>query len=322
MIGNYLGAVKQWKTMQADYRCFFPLVDLHAITVKQSPKLLRQRCYQFVALFIASGLDPRQSSIFIQSHVPQHSQLSWLLNCFSYMGELNRMTQFKDKSQKHAQNINVGLFSYPVLMAADILLYQSDVIPVGEDQKQHLELCRNLAQRLNHEYAIPESPLFTIPEPYIPPKASGGRIMALQDPTIKMSKSDSNENNVIFLLDDAKAIEKKIKRSVTDSENVVSYDLDKKPGLSNLLTIFSLVTARTIEELIEDYQYRGYGYLKVDLAEALIEYLRPLQKSYHELINDRGEIDNILEKGATAARQVAEKTLSAVEEKIGLVRPS
>jgi tryptophanyl-tRNA synthetase len=319
MIGNYLGVVKQWVTMQDEYNCLFPLVDLHAITVRQDPKLLRQRSYEFLSLYIACGLNPKKSTIFVQSHVPQHAQFSWILNCFTYMGELNRMTQFKDKSQKHASNINAGLYSYPVLMAADILLYQSDLVPVGEDQKQHLELCRNLAQRLNHEYATEEKPLLKMPEPYIPPKTSGGRIMALQDPTVKMSKSDTNEQNVIFLLDDPKTIEKKIKRCVTDSGSEITYDEKTKPGIANLLTIYSLITQQNIDEIVQSYQGKGYGYLKVDLAEALIEHLRPLQEKQKQLISDKAELDKILTRGAKAAQELAQKTLDTIHQKIGFI---
>ena len=319
MIGNYLGVVKQWVTMQQDYNCFFPLVDLHAITVQQDPQVLRERCYEFVSLYIACGLDPYKSTIFIQSHVPQHTQFSWLLNCYTYMGELNRMTQFKDKSAKHANNINAGLFGYPVLMAADILLYQSDLVPVGEDQKQHLELCRNIAQRINHNYASQEKPLLKIPDPYIPKKSSGGRIMSLQDPTMKMSKSDINEQNVIFLLDDAKTITKKIKRSVTDSGSDITYDEKNKQGIANLLTIYSLINQQSIEQIVNHYQDKGYGHLKVDLAEALIEHLRPLQQKHKELISDKRELDNILKKGAQSATKVAQETLSLISEKIGLI---
>lgn len=319
MIGNYLGVVKQWVKMQENYHCFFPLVDLHAITVRQNPKALQERCYEFVSLYIACGLDPQKSTIFIQSHVPQHSQLAWLLNCFTYMGELNRMTQFKDKSQKHTSNINVGLFDYPVLMAADILLYQTDLVPVGEDQKQHLELCRNIAGRFNQEYATEKTPIFTIPEPYIPPKSFGGRIMSLQNPMVKMSKSDTNEHNVIFLLDEAKTIEKKIKRSVTDSGSDIRYDEKEKPGLANLLTIFSLISDNSIENIVASYDGKGYGHLKVDLAEALIEHLRPLQEKHQQLMYDKAGLDEILRKGSDKAMEVAAKTLTAVQEKIGLI---
>ena len=246
MIGNYIGSIKNWVKMQDDYNCLFSLVNMHAITVEQDPKELHNRSLDFVALYLAAGIDPNKSTVFIQSHVPEHSELAWILNCSTYMGELNRMTQFKDKSQKHSQNINVGLYDYPVLMAADILLYQTEMVPVGADQKQHLELTRDLATRYNNRF---EKELFKVPEPFIPPTTSGGRIMSLQDPLSKMSKSDENKGNFIGLLDDPKTIIKKFKKATTDSGAEIHYDLENKPGVSNLLTIYSFISGKIIPEV-------------------------------------------------------------------------
>ena len=248
MIGNYIGSIKNWVKLQDDYQCLFSLVNMHAITVEQDPQALAKRSLDFVALYLASGIDPNKSTVFIQSHVPEHAELAWILNCATYMGELNRMTQFKDKSQKHEHNINAGLFNYPVLMAADILLYQTELVPVGADQKQHLELTRDLATRYNNRFG---RDLFKIPEPFIAPATAGGRIMSLQDPTSKMSKSDDNKNNFIALLDDPKTIIKKFKKAVTDSGEVIEYDLENKPGVSNLLTIYSVISGKSIDEVVK-----------------------------------------------------------------------
>lgn len=264
-IGNYMGALRQWVQMQDDYDCIYCIVDQHAITVRQDPTELRKRTLDTLALYLACGIDPEKSTIFVQSHVPQHAQLGWALNCYTYFGELSRMTQFKDKSARHAENINAGLFDYPVLMAADILLYQTNQVPVGIDQKQHLELSRDIAQRFNAIYGD----IFTVPDPFIP--KGGARVMALQDPAKKMSKSDDNRNNVIALLEDPKAAAKKIKRAVTDSEEPprVAYDLENKAGVSNLLDILAGVTGKTIPELEAEFEGKMYGHLKGAVAEAV-----------------------------------------------------
>lgn len=313
-IGGYIGAIKNWVKLQGEHECLFSLVDLHTITVRQDPNLLRQRMYDFLALYIACGLDPKKSIIFCQSHVPAHAQLAWILDCYTYMGELGRMTQFKDKSKRHTENINVGLFSYPVLMAADILLYQTNLVPVGVDQKQHIELARDIATRFNGLYGE----IFTIPEPYIAPANHGGKIMSLQEPTKKMSKSDINDNNTINLLDTDDIIIKKMQRAVTDSGNNIHFH-EFKPGISNLLCIYSNVTSKTIEQLEKEYSGKGYGVFKNDLAQSLIEFLRPIQKKYAELRQDQAAMDAILESGAKRAKVLAQKTLKKVHEVIGFV---
>ncbi len=304
-LGNYIGALKHWVAMQDEYDCLFTLVDLHAVTVRQEPAALRERCYEFLCLYLAAGVDPERATLFVQSHVPAHTQLAWLLNCHTSMGELNRMTQFKDKSAKHAENINAGLFDYPVLMAADILLYQADAVPVGNDQKQHLELARNLAERFN---ARAGEAVFTVPEPFIP--QVGARIMSLGGPTAKMSKSDDLDANVINLLDPPKKVIKKIKRAVTDSDAEVRFDEAEKPGVSNLLSIYSAVTGEAIADLENRYAGSGYGALKGDLADAVVAFLEPLQQRYDAYREDRGWLDALLARGAAAARQRAEPTLA------------
>lgn len=303
-LGNYIGALKNWVAMQESHDCLFTLVDLHAITVRQDAQMLRQRCYQFLCLYLACGLDPDQVTLFVQSHVPAHSQLAWVLNCHASMGELQRMTQFKDKSAKNAQNINAGLFGYPVLMAADILLYQADAVPVGEDQKQHLELARNLAQRVNARY---DEAIFTVPEPFIP--KVGARIMSLGDPESKMSKSDPVESNVIGLLDEPKRVVKKIKRAVTDSEAEIRFDPASKPGVSNLLSMYAAVTGDTIAAAEAHFDGQGYGKLKTELAEAVAAFLEPLQQRYREFASDRAALDAMLARGADAAAERAAPTL-------------
>ena len=318
MIGNYIGSIKNWVTMQDDYECLFSLVNMHAITVEQDPAELARRSLDFVALYLAAGIDPEKSTVFIQSHVPQHAELQWVLNCGTYMGELSRMTQFKDKSQKHAQNINVGLFDYPVLMAADILLYQTEIVPVGADQKQHLELTRDLANRYNNKYGIE---LFKVPEPYIPPVTSGGRIMSLQDPTSKMSKSDSNKNNFIGLLDDRKTIIKKFKKATTDSGSDIIYDVENKPGVSNLITLYSVISGLSIPEVEKHFAGKMYGHLKVELGELVADYLEPMQQRYAEIRQDEVKLKQILHQGAEKARAQAEQTLRKVHETIGFVLP-
>lgn len=313
MIGNYLGALKNWVQLQDQYECYYVLVDMHAITVRQDPKELRRRSYDLIALYIAAGIDPKKSVIFIQSHVPQHAELSWVLNCITYTGELNRMTQFKDKSKKYSKNINAGLYTYPVLMAADILLYQADLVPVGHDQKQHLELTRDLAQRFNSLY----SDTFTVPEPYIP--KVGARIMSLQEPLNKMSKSDENPNNYIALLDEPGVIRNKIKRAVTDSEKTIRYD-QNRPGISNLMTIYSVISGKSFADIEQEYSNRGYEEFKSDLGNMVADYLSPLQKRFHEIRGDRGYMDDILKEGAKKAYAEARKTLSKVYRKTGFVQ--
>ncbi|WP_319381873.1 tryptophan--tRNA ligase [Thiomicrorhabdus sp.] len=318
MIGNYIGSIKNWVKMQDDYNCLFSLVNMHAITVEQDPKDLLKRSLDFVALYLASGIDPEKSTVFIQSHVPEHAELAWVLNCSTYMGELNRMTQFKDKSQKHAQNINVGLFDYPVLMAADILLYQAEMVPVGADQKQHLELTRDLAIRYNNRF---DKELFKVPEPFIPPSTSGGRIMSLQDPLSKMSKSDENKDSLIALLDEPKTIIKKFKKAVTDSGNEIYYDPENKPGVSNLLTIYSVISGKSIDEVVQHFEGKMYGHLKVELGELVVDYLQPIQQNFHEIRNDEAHLRAILKQGAERAREQAQATLRSVHETIGFVLP-
>jgi tryptophanyl-tRNA synthetase len=313
-LGNYIGALKHWVTMQNSHDCLFALVDMHAITVRQEPAALRERCHEFLCLYLAAGIDPQRATLFVQSHVPAHAQLAWLLNCHTSMGELNRMTQFKDKSSRNADNINAGLFDYPVLMAADILLYQADAVPVGNDQKQHLELARNLAERFN---ARAGSQVFTVPEPFIP--EVGARIMSLGDPTAKMSKSDDVEANVIKLLDEPKKVVKKIKRSVTDSDGEVRFDEVAKPGVSNLLSIYSAVTDESIADLETRYAGAGYGALKGDLADAVVAFLEPLQARYAEFRDDVAGLDAILARGAAAARERAQPTLDSAYAATGFL---
>ncbi|MBM7072283.1 tryptophan--tRNA ligase [Shewanella sp. 202IG2-18] len=314
-IGNYMGALRQWVAMQDSHDCLYCVVDLHAITVRQDPEALRTACLDTLALYLACGVDPKKSTVFIQSHVPQHTQLGWALNCYTQMGELNRMTQFKDKSQKHTNNINVGLFGYPVLMAADILLYQANEIPVGQDQKQHLELTRDIATRFNNAYGE----TFTVPEPFIP--THGAKVMSLQDPTKKMSKSDDNRNNVIGLLEDPKKILKKIKKAMTDSEEPprVKFDVENKPGVSNLLSLMSGATGRSIEELEKEFEGKMYGHLKVATGEAVVAMLEPLQERYREIRADEAYLEQVMKEGAEKARARADKTVKAVYEKIGLI---
>lgn len=311
-IGGYIGAIHNWLALQDEYDCLFSLVDLHTITVKQDPKELRERCYEFLALYIACGLDPKKNILFAQSHVPQHAELGWVLNCFTHMGELNRMTQFKDKSKQHAKNINAGLFSYPALMAADILLYKADLVPVGADQKQHLELARNLAERFNNAYGE----IFTVPEPYIP--KTGSRIMGLQNPDKKMSKSDDIEANYIALLDIPKAIEKKIKRCVTDSGSEIIFS-ESKAGISNLLTLYSTITKQSIDSLEKQYAGKGYGIFKADVSEAIITLLTPIQDRFNEIVSDKSYLRDILRDGARRAEERAAKMLAHVHDAIGLI---
>ncbi|SDF51585.1 tryptophanyl-tRNA synthetase [Thermoanaerobacter thermohydrosulfuricus] len=309
-IGNYLSAMRQFVALQEDYECFFCAVDLHALTVPQDPKVLKEKTIELAALYLAIGLDPKKVTIFIQSHVPAHAELAWLLQCITYFGELSRMTQFKDKS-KGKESVSVGLFTYPDLMAADILLYNTHYVPVGEDQKQHLELTRDIAQRFNNRFGE----TFVVPEPMI--LKLGARIMSLTDPTKKMSKSDSDPNNRINLLDEPSVIKKKIMRAVTDSETEIKLDWENKPGVSNLLTIYSLFTGMEIEEVVNKFKGQGYGTLKKELAEVVIDKLTVIQKNYKDLSRDY--VLKVLKEGAERAQAVAEKTLKEVKEKMGLI---
>lgn len=312
-LGNYLGALRNWAAMQEEFDCAFAVADLHAITVRQEPAKLRQQIMDMYALLLALGLDPDKHLIFVQSQVPAHSQLSWLLSCYTQFGELSRMTQFKDKSQKHADNINLGLFAYPSLMAADILLYQPDYVPVGADQKQHCELTRDIAERFNSIYG----PVFTVPEPYI--MKSGARVCSLQDPTKKMSKSDENQNGYISLRDDADTILRKFKRAVTDSEARVYHD-PAKPGVSNLMDIYAAVTGRSMEAIEAEFEGRGYGDFKVAVAEAVIEELRPMQERFALLMKDKAQLEALMKQGAEKASSVANRTLRKAMKKIGFLQ--
>lgn len=309
-LGNYLGALRNWTKLQDEYNCLYCIVDMHAITVRQDPVKLRQQARTLLMQYIAAGLDPEKNIIYYQSHVPQHAELSWVLNCFTYMGELNRMTQFKEKSQTHADNINAGLFTYPVLMAADILLYQTDLVPVGEDQRQHLEITRNIATRFNGIYGD----VFKIPEAYI--GKVGARVMALQDPTKKMSKSDENKNNSIALLDEPSVIISKIKKAVTDSDNEIRYGEDK-PGVSNLLNIYCAVTDKTIAEAEREFASSNYGQFKTAVGEAVVASLEPIQQKVRELEKNKDYIDGIIKINAERAQAIARKTLSKVHRKVG-----
>ncbi len=311
-LGNYLGALKNWVNLQNDYNCIFSVVDLHSITVRQESAALRKRCMDFLTQYLACGIDGEENIVFFQSHVSAHAELSWILNCYTYMGELNRMTQFKDKSAKHADNINAGLYTYPVLMAADILLYQTDLVPVGIDQKQHLELCRDIANRFNGVYGE----VFKIPEPYIPKEAA--RIMSLQDPTSKMSKSDPNVNGFISILDDPDTIRRKFKRAVTDSEGEIAYR-EGKDGINNLLNIYSAVTGQTVEASLSEFEGQGYGALKERVAEAVIEELRPMQERYADLCKNKDYINQIYTEGAKRASYLASKTMRKVHRKLGYI---
>ena len=309
-LGNYLGALKNWLTLSDEYECFYSVVDLHSITVRQNPAELRKRARALLTLYIAAGLDPEKNCIYYQSHVSGHAELAWILNCFTYMGELNRMTQFKDKSAKHADNINAGLFTYPVLMAADILLYQADVVPVGIDQMQHLELARDLAIRFNNVYGD----VFTIPEAYI--GKVGAKIMSLQDPAKKMSKSDENPNGSIYLMDDPDTIMRKCKRAVTDSVGEIRY-CDEQPGVKNLIDIYSACTGETQEQVVRQFEGKGYGDFKMAVGEAVVSVLKPLQERVRELEKDKAYIDSVIKNNAEKANYFAGKTLRKVQKKVG-----
>lgn len=312
-LGNYLGSLNNWVEMQDKYDCYYMIADLHTLTIRKDPEELRRNTLALLALYVAAGLDPEKNTIFIQSHIPAHPALSWVLNCYTYMGELNRMTQFKDKAAKHADNINSGLFTYPVLMAADILAYNADLVPVGDDQKQHLEITRDIAERFNSIYGE----TFKLPEAYI--GKVGARIMGLQDPTSKMSKSAVNELDKILLTDTPDEIRKKFKKAVTDSENKVRYDKEAKPGVSNLMSIYGIIKHKSMEEIEKEFDGKGYGDFKTAVAEAVIERLEPLQKRYNELLENPEKLKAIYEKGDKKAREITDKLLKEVYKKVGLV---
>lgn len=310
-LGNYLGALKNWITLNEQYECFYGVMDLHSLTVRQNPAEFRKRARTLYTLYVAAGLNPEKNCIYFQSHVSAHAELAWLLNCFTYMGELNRMTQFKDKSAKHADNINAGLFTYPVLMAADILLYQADVVPVGVDQMQHLEITRDIAERFNNIYGD----VFTIPEAYV--GKVGAKIMSLQDPTKKMSKSDENINASIYLTDDPDTVIRKFKRAVTDSESEVRYS-DEKPGIKNLMDIYTAATGKTSEEIEREFAGKGYGEFKLAVGESVVDILKPLQQRMKELESDKAYIDSVIKENDEKAQYFANKTLRKVKKKLGL----
>ena len=311
-LGNYIGAMRQFVKLQDEYHCYFCIVDEHAITVPQDRLELRKNIKSLAALYLAVGIDPEKATIFIQSEVPAHTEAGWIMQCNSYIGELERMTQYKDKSQKQAA-ISAGLLTYPPLMAADILLYKTDIVPVGDDQKQHVELTRDIAERFNKKYGE----IFTIPDIQLP--AHGARIMALQEPTKKMSKSDTNQKSTIRLLDDLKQIEKKIKSAVTDSEGIVKYDRENKPGISNLLDIHSALSGEPVSSIEARFEGKGYGDFKAEVAQVVVTPLRPIQARYNELLNSP-ELDEILDKGAFEANKAANKTLTKMKNAVGLGR--
>lgn len=309
-LGNYMGALKNWVTLNEEYECFYSVVDMHSITVRQDPAELRKRARALLTLYIAAGLDPEKNCIYYQSHVSAHAELSWILNCYTYMGELSRMTQYKDKSAKHADNINSGLFTYPVLMAADILLFQSDVVPIGVDQKQHLEITRDIAERFNGIYGD----VFTIPEPYI--GKVGAKIMSLQEPSKKMSKSDENLNASIYLMDDPDTIIRKFKRAVTDSDNQIIYNEDK-PGIKNLIDIYSTATGKSIDDVVKEFDGKGYGDFKVAVGESVVSVLKPIQDRVADLSKNKEYIDGIIKTNGEKASYYANKTLRKVQKKVG-----
>ncbi len=312
-LGNYLGAINNWVQMQEEYDCYYMIANLHSLTVRNNPETLKNNTLKVLAMYVAAGLDPEKNTIFIQSQVKEHAELGWILDCYTYMGELSRMTQFKDKAAKHADNINAGLFTYPALMAADILLYQANLVPVGQDQQQHLEITRDIADRFNKLYGK----TFTIPEGYYG-KASA-KIMGLQDPTAKMSKSATNPNDVILLEDEPDVIIKKFKKAVTDSENKVRFDPENKPGVSNLMQIYSSITDFKIEEIEKNFKESGYGDFKTKVAETVVAKLEPIQKKYKELLENKEYLEKIYTEGANRARKLASKTLDEVKERIGIL---
>lgn len=315
-LGNYIGAVNNWLKFQDEYNCIYSVVDLHSITVRQNPAELRARSLSFLAQYIACGLDPDKNIMFYQSHVPQHAELAWVLNCVTYVGELSRMTQFKDKSRKHADNINMGLMDYPVLMAADILLYKTSLVPIGIDQKQHVEIARDIAIRFNNIYGE----TFTIPEPFMP--KSGAKIFSLQAPTQKMSKSDENENAVVYITDEPDAIMRKFKRAVTDSDNRIVYDEVNKPGISNLINIYAVMTGKTVQEVESEFDGKGYGDFKLKTGEAVVERLSGFREEFKRIMNDKVYLEQVAKEGAEKARYLASKTLNKVYKKVGFVPAS
>lgn len=311
-LGNYLGAIKNWVSLQNEFDCYFCVVDLHAITVKQEPKDLRQRTLEVLAIYIAAGIVPEKNTLFIQSHVPAHSECAWLLTCNTYMGELSRMTQYKDKSQRYGDSIGAGLFTYPVLMAADILLYNTDLVPVGQDQKQHLEIARDIANRFNNTY----SPTFKVPDPYIP--KVGAKIMSLQDPSKKMSKSDDNPNSYILIMDPPEVIRKKVSRAVTDSLGIINYS-DEQPGVKNLLDLLIAIKGSTSEDLVAYYKDKGYADLKKDVADAIVNELEPIQNKVRNILKDKEALESIYKLGAEKANYISMKTLRKMQKKIGFI---
>lgn len=313
-IGNYVGSIKNWVSMQEEYNCIYSLADLHTLTVKQVPAELRQRSYELLALYLAAGVDPEKSVVFAQSHVPAHAELTWILNTVTYPGELSRMTQFKDKSKRHAENVNMGLFDYPVLMAADILLYATDLVPVGADQKQHLEIARDLAVRFNNRY----SDTFTVPEPLIP--KMGAKVMSLQEPDKKMSKSDANVNAFISMNDTKDDIIRKFKRAVTDSDALIKYDPENKKGISNLLTIYTLFSGKSIEEAEKEFDGKGYGDFKIAVGETVANVVEPIRLEKDRILKDKGYLEGVLKKGRDQADYLARKMIRKVYKKVGLIQ--
>lgn len=314
-LGNYIGAINNWTKLQNEYDCLYFLADLHALTVQQDPKILRERTYSFFAQYLALGLDPAKNIIFVQSQVHEHTELSWILSSLTPLGYLNRMTQFKEKAEKHAKNINTALYTYPVLMAADILLYQADLVPVGEDQRQHLELTRDIVGFFENRYG---EGVFKMPEAYV--GKMGARIMSLQDPDKKMSKSDENEKNFVSIIDDPKQIEKKIKSATTDSGTEIKYDPENKAGLSNLMTIYSVLSGKTTDQIEKDYEGKMYGHLKVDLADLVVQILKPVRERYDELMKNKDYLDQLMRSGAERASERARPTLKKVYQTVGLLR--
>ena len=311
-LGNYIGALRNFKLLEDEYDCLYSIVDLHALTVRQNPAELRRACLRTMAIFLASGLDPEKNIIYFQSQVAAHAELAWILDCFTYMGELSRMTQFKDKSAKHADNINCGLFTYPVLMAGDILLYQANLVPVGVDQTQHLEICRDIATRFNGLYGN----VFTIPEGYYP--KHGARVMSLQDPKRKMSKSDPDDC-FVSMLDPADVVRRKLRRAVTDSDSEIRFDAENKPGVTNLLAIYCALTGKTTDAAVEEFAGKGYGDLKNTVADAIIATLEPIQAEYNRYMSDKAHLETIYRQGAERAGRLAERTLSKAMKKIGFI---
>lgn len=310
-IGNYIGTLRSWRGLQENYNCIFAAANMHAITVRQNPAELRQKTLSLIALFLACGVNPQKSIVYVQSHVPAHAELCWVLNTFTYVGEMERMTQYKDKSSRHADNINMGLMDYPVLMAADILLYQTDLVPVGLDQRQHLEIARDIAVRFNNAY----TPTFTVPEGLYP--KMGAKIADLQDPAKKMSKSAENPNGAVFLSDDKDTVMRKFKRAVTDSENAVKYNPESKAGVSNLLTVYCAFSGKSLEEAEKEFEGKGYGDFKLAVGETVADSLAPMQAEHKRLLADKAYLESVMADGADKAEKLARKTLSKVYKKIG-----